>query len=80
VCDGKKPHRTSFTQAELFDLEADPGERTNVADQHADVVTQLSEAYDQWWNSIQPQLVNEDVPIPAENAFKRLYQSQFGGR
>ena len=80
VCEGRKPARTSFTQAELFDLEVDPGEQKNVADQHADVVAQLSEAYDQWWNSIQPQLVNEDVPIPAENAFKRLYQAQFGGK
>ena len=80
VCEGKKPTRTSFAKAELFDVEADPGEQHNVADRHADVVKQLSEAYDQWWNSIQPQLVNENVPLPAENAYKRLYQLQFGSK
>ena len=58
----------------------DPGEQANVADQHPEVVTQLGEAYDQWWDSIQPQLVNEDVPIPTENSFKRLHRQQFGSR
>ena len=80
VCEGKKPTRTSFAQAELFDVESDPGEQNNIADQHVDVVAQLSQAYDQWWDSIQPQLVNEDVPTPAENAFKRLYEVQFGSK
>ena len=80
VCEGKKPARTSFAQAELFDIESDPGEQKNVADQHADVVAQLSQAYDEWWDSIQPQLVNENVPTPAENAFKQLYKLQFGSK
>lgn len=78
VWDGKKPADSGVSQAQLFDLEADPGERTNVAAKHNDVVAELGAVYDKWWDSVQPQLINEDVPIPAENAFKTLYRRQIG--
>jgi hypothetical protein len=41
-------------------------------------VKQLATAYDQWWDSVQPLLVNEKTPLAAENPFKTLYQKQFG--
>jgi len=63
---------------QLFDVAADPGEKDNVAAGHPDVVAELKQAYEAWWASVQPQLVNEDVPIPAVNAFKELYWKQFG--
>jgi arylsulfatase A-like enzyme len=34
---------------QLFDLETDPGEKTNIAADHLDVVHQLSQAYGQWF-------------------------------
>ena len=37
---------------QLFDLNADYGQKTNVADDHPDVVEQLSSGYDRWWTSI----------------------------
>ena len=39
---------------------------------------ELESAYDAWWTRVQPQLVNEDAAIPAENAFRTLYREQFG--
>ena len=45
-----------------------------------EVVKQLATAYDQWWDSVQPLLVNEKAPLAAENPFKTLYQKQFGGK
>jgi acyl-CoA thioesterase-1 len=62
---------------QLFDLKADPGEKTDVADKHPDVVKQLDAEYDRWWDSVQPQLVNEDAVPPAENPFKTLFNQQF---
>lgn len=64
---------------ELYDLKEDPGESKNVIDQHPDVVAKLRKAYDQWWEEVQPLLVNEDAKGPRINPFKELYWQQFGG-
>jgi arylsulfatase A-like enzyme len=63
---------------QLYDLKADPGEKNDVAAANPDTVRELESAYDTWWTSVQPQLVNEDAPVPAENAFHTLYRQQFG--
>ncbi len=62
---------------QLFDLKADPSEKTDIAEQNPDVVKQLDHEYDRWWESVQPQLVNEDAVAPAENPFKTLFNQQF---
>jgi arylsulfatase len=64
---------------QLFDVKADPGEKTNVAAEHPEVVKELEAAYDRWWDSVQPQLVNENAVGPSVNPFKALYWKQFGG-
>ncbi len=64
---------------ELYDLKADPGETTNVIDKHPKVVAKLRAAYDQWWDEVQPLLVNENVIGPKMNPLKELYWKQFGG-
>ena len=46
---------------ELFDLNNDPGETTNVIDEYPEVVAQLRAIYDKWWTKVQPRLVNEDA-------------------
>jgi arylsulfatase len=66
-------------KGELFDVKADPGETTDVAEKHPDVVKRLSADYDAWWASLPPYLINEDAVGPKENPFKELYRKQFGG-
>jgi arylsulfatase len=66
-------------QWQLFDVQADPGEKTDVAAKHPQVLAQLDAEYDRWWISILPQLVNEDAVGPDVNPFKALYWKQFGG-
>lgn len=73
---GPTPIKTPDWQ--LYDLATDPGEQTNVAAAHPEVVKELSAAYDQWWDSVQPLLVNEKAPLVPENPFKTLYEKQFG--
>lgn len=63
---------------ELYDLLDDPAQATNVIDQHPEIVATLRSAYDQWWQDVQPRLVNEDVSGPEENPMKTLYWKQFG--
>jgi arylsulfatase len=75
VCTSK----TGEKEWQLFDVKADPGEKTDVAAQHPEVVPELNAAYDRWWDSVQPQLVNENAVGPKVNPFKELYWKQFGG-
>ena len=64
---------------ELFDLKADPGEKTNVIGEHPEVVKTLQGELDKWWQDVTPLLVNEDAVGPPVNPFKALYWKQFGG-
>ncbi|MDX2431250.1 MAG: arylsulfatase [Bacteroides sp.] len=37
---------------ELYDMEKDPGQTTDMADQHPEIVKELSDAYELWWEDI----------------------------
>ncbi len=78
-CSIRDARYTLVNNAELYDLQADPGEQTNVIDAHPEVVAKLRGAYDQWWTDVQPLLVNENATGPKMNPFKELYWKQFGG-
>jgi arylsulfatase A-like enzyme len=39
---------------ELYDIEKDPGQARDVAQEHPDVVRKLRADYEQWWASLQP--------------------------
>ena len=64
---------------ELFDLAADPGEKTNVAAAHPAVVAQLAREYDAWWTAARAGMVNEQAVGPRLNPFAARYWQQFGG-
>ncbi|QDU86695.1 Arylsulfatase [Pirellulimonas nuda] len=70
---------TLVNNKELYDLQSDPGETTNVIADHPEAVAELRAAYDQWWQDVQPLLVNEDVVAPKMNPLKELYWELFGG-
>jgi len=61
---------------ELYDIENDPGETTNVIDKYPEVVAKMRKAYDQWWDEVLPAMVNEDVPYAKDNPFRVLYLRQ----
>ncbi|MHC4574960.1 MAG: sulfatase/phosphatase domain-containing protein, partial [Planctomycetota bacterium] len=65
---------------ELYDIEKDPGETTNVIDKYPEVVAKIRKAYNQWWAEVLPAMVNEDVPYAKENPFKVLYLKQQAGK
>ena len=78
-CSIRDSRYTLVENQELFDLQTDPGEGTNIFTEHPEVVTKLRAAYDEWWTEVQPMLVNENITAPAMNPFKELYWKQFGG-
>ena len=75
VCADNKDGKKAW---QLFDIQADPGEKLDVALQHPDVVQKLDAAYDAWWKSVQSQLVNENAIAPKTNPFRDLFEQQFG--
>ena len=64
---------------ELYDITKDPGEKTDVAARHPEIVRDLRGRLDKWWDEVTPLLVNENVTGPAKNPFHVLYWKQFGG-
>ncbi len=74
VCDT----RDGSKQWQLFDVKADPGEKTDVAARHPEVVKELDGAYDKWWDGVQASFVNDDAVGPKVNPFKERYEKQFG--
>jgi arylsulfatase A-like enzyme len=78
-CSIRDSRFTLVNNQELYDLAADPGESKNVIADHPDEVDKLRNAYDKWWNEVQPLLVNENAVGPKINPFKEHYWKQFGG-
>jgi arylsulfatase len=78
-CAIQNAHFSLVKNSELYELKSDPGETKNVLAEHPEVVAKLRAAYDQWWEEVQPLLVNENVAAPKMNPFKELYWKQFGG-
>ena len=61
---------------ELYDLFNDPGETTDVAAKHPEIVEQMEKAYDQWWSEARPLMVNETAPLAKERPFWVDYEKQ----
>lgn len=41
-------------QNELYDIKSDPGQSTNIANEHPEVMSVLRAAYEEWWTSLTP--------------------------
>lgn len=44
---------------ELYDIKADPGQKSNVASGHPQVVKRLTKFYDEWWEELLPTFKND---------------------
>jgi arylsulfatase len=47
---------------ELYNLDSDPGQKTDVAAQHADILKKMRDHYEKWWAPIEPTL-RDFLPI-----------------
>lgn len=64
---------------QLFDLARDPGQKADIAKDQPEIVSKMSAAYDNWWDSLPPYLVNEQQTGPKWNPFHEEYWKQFRG-
>ena len=71
-----------YNYNELYDMQSDLGETTNVADEHPEVVETLQKAYDRFWVDAKPHMINDIHPLAAgeleKEPFFQLYRKAFG--
>jgi arylsulfatase A-like enzyme len=62
----------------LYDISNDPSETIDVANSHPEVVEKLRKSFDQWWESVIPLMVNEDLPkvVPEDQPLAIRYNKQ----
>jgi arylsulfatase len=52
---------------ELYDLRTDPGQKTDIASQHPNIVAKLRDHYERWWAGIEPTLEDfEPISVGAD--------------
>jgi arylsulfatase A-like enzyme len=61
---------------QLYDIQADPGEKTNVIEQHPEVLKAMMAYYDQWWSEARPLMVNEGAVMSKIWPFHEKYYAQ----
>jgi arylsulfatase len=61
---------------ELYDVIKDPGETQNVVSEYPEVVAKMRIAYDEWWSSVRPFMVNESASLGTEKPFWVEYKKQ----
>ena len=61
---------------QLYDMLNDPGQTTNVAAQHPDVVQRMLKAYDEWWTGTVPLMVNEAAEMLPYRPFHVQFEKQ----
>ena len=62
--------------AALYDMEVDPGQRTNVIAEHPDVAAAMRAAYEQYWEEARPLMVNETAPMSPTKPYHEWFQQQ----
>ena len=60
----------------LYDISSDPSQKEDVASTHPEVVAELRKAFDKWWESALPLMVNEGLPKVEEQPLHVRYEKQ----
>lgn len=60
----------------LFDMEADPGQTTDVLAQHPEVAAEMLAAYEQYWKEARPLMVNEEAPMSPTKPYHEWFEAQ----
>ncbi len=61
---------------QLYDMEKDPGQETNVIDDHPGVVERMKSAYERFWSEARPLMVNEAVPLSPTRPYHVWFEEQ----
>jgi len=66
---------------ELYDMNADPGQKVNIIDKHPKIAKDMLKAYEAWWNETRPLMINEDEPVyEGKQPFVKNYEKQLNSK
>jgi arylsulfatase len=71
---GRNPKSKPVTA--LYDMEQDPGQKTNIAAQHPETVQKMLKAYDIWWQGTRPLMVNENAVMSKTHPYYEHFLRQ----
>ena len=54
----------------------DPGQLSDIAARHPEVIKKMRAAYDQFWKEARPLMVNESAPMSSTQPFPARYKKQ----
>lgn len=60
----------------LYDMEADPGQTTDVIEAHPEVAAAMKAAFDQYWTEAIPLMVNETAEMSPTRPYHEWYREQ----
>lgn len=60
----------------LYDIEQDPGETSDLAQEHPEVAAEMLNAFDAWWDDVRPLMINEDAPLDTGKPFVEQFERQ----
>ena len=61
---------------QLYDMQADPGQRNNIAEKNPGKIAEMLAAYEKFWDETRPLMVNEDAPLATEHPYHVWYAEQ----
>ena len=61
---------------QLYNLVNDPGQETNVIEDHPELVARMLDAYGRFWKEARPLMVNEEVPMSKTRPYHLAYRKQ----
>jgi arylsulfatase A-like enzyme len=61
---------------ELYDIDNDPCEKNNLINEHPEIVQNMLEAYEAWWDEVRPLMINEDASLDKDPPFIVQFELQ----
>ena len=71
-----QPEEAPNSTGELYDMEADPSQTTNIIGDYPEVAEKMRDAYEDFWKESRPLMVNETAPMSPTKPFHELYNKQ----
>lgn len=63
-------------RAELYDMETDPSQMTDVINEHPEIAKQMRASYDRYWKEARPLMVNETAPMSPTRPYWQAFEKQ----